>query len=646
MIRAAIALAMAAGACGGDQAVAPAPLPSAPPVATAPAPATATVATTMAMLPRAPGGFGPSMVTVAKRLGPPEDTSDGALLADVDGCASCHPDAAAQWSASAHSFASFGNPIYRFDVDQVRADLGKQASRHCGGCHDMPLMADGLMTADAPIPADDLRSHSGVTCRLCHGVRATSNDGNGSYVWDPAPIEVPKLGDAASVARHKQQVTTFGAASQQARTELCVGCHRGFVSPDMGVPVHLSGLEEVGFWRNSAFTGNGMGRIDKVDAKTCIDCHMEREPASASELGAVRGTIASHRFVGGHTWMASMRDDREHLRRTRAKLEGAASLDIAAAAVFGDASGGGHRLPARTFGVDSGLPRPGVGPGETVAWYLPADGAPVTPGAHVELDVVARSLLVGHRFPGGVLDIQDTWIEVEVADRAGRRIAASGLAHATDRHDREAHVLRTIVVDEHGRALEEHEMAKFRAQIATQTLAPREAQAVRYAFDVPAGAQLPLVATARLRHRSRSLAMQDAVCRSARTDEGRAFIAGARGARTVALDPCKPQPITLVAEARVELGAGASTGASTDGKTSATGASTGGKTSARPAWERMYEHGMALVATVAERQGEARTVLEAALAAAPDARSRAMVAAQLAASAARQGRVEDTIVLV
>jgi tetratricopeptide (TPR) repeat protein len=118
--------------------------------------------------------------------------------------------------------------------------------------------------------------------------------------------------------------------------------------------------------------------------------------------------------------------------------------------------------------------------------------------------------------------------------------------------------------------------------------------------------------------------MQDAVCREAKTAEGQAFIAGARGARTVALDPCKAQPITLIAQARVELGEGATRGS-------------------RPAWERLYEHGMALVATVAERQGEARVVLEAALAAAPDAKARAMIYAQLAWVAGKQGRPDESV---
>src|SRR5262249_28978381 len=160
----------------------------------------------------------------------------------------------------------------------------------------------------------------------------------------------------------------------------------------------LSGLDEPGMWRNSAWTGNGMARIDKVDHKTCIDCHMEREPASKDEYGAKAGTIASHRFLGGHTWMASMRGDTEHLKLLQAKLAGVASIDVAGAVTESD--------------------------NRELVWHLPADGAPIAPGKRISFDVVVRNLLAGHRFPGGVLDIQDTWIEVEVADRTGKRLAS------------------------------------------------------------------------------------------------------------------------------------------------------------------------------------------------------------------------------
>jgi tetratricopeptide (TPR) repeat protein len=520
---------------------------------------------TPARLPMKPGAFGPSLVQITGTGD--RDLTDGNMLSDVDSCSTCHPDAAAQWNTSPHSFASFGNPIYRFDVELARDELGKHDSQMCGGCHDMPLMMDGLMAGT--VPSDDLRAHSGVTCRLCHGIQSVSKDGNGSYVWARTPIEAPDLRDAASIARHRAQVSV-----KKLGTELCVGCHRGFLSPDMDMPVHLSGLDEPGMWRNSAWTGNGMGRVDKVEKKTCIDCHMEREPATKDEYGAKDGTIASHRFLGGHTWMAAMRGDDDHLHRLQAKLQGVASIDVQPAPV-------GHGF-----------------------------------------DVVVRNLLVGHRFPGGVMDIQDTWIEVEVADATGTRIAESGLRHATDAHDDDTHVLRALVVDEHGNVLERHEMPDMRTLIQSQTLAAREAQAIRYSLDgLPTDAKLPLTVTARLRHRSRTLAMQDEVCRASTSEAGKAFLDGAKGTREVHLDPCRPQPITLIAETRVQLGAPTT-------------------------WDKKYEHGMALVSVVSERLDEARTVLEQALAMAPDGKARAMVIVQLAQVAAKQGRADDALALI
>jgi predicted Zn-dependent protease len=122
--------------------------------------------------------------------------------------------------------------------------------------------------------------------------------------------------------------------------------------------------------------------------------------------------------------------------------------------------------------------------------------------------------------------------------------------------------------------------------------------------------------------------MQAAVCAESKTPAGKAFIAGARGARDVVLDPCKPQPITLIAQTQIELGDGAAI------------------STARPAWEREYEHGMALVATVSERLEEARSVLEAALAIAPAGKPHAMILVQLAEVAAKQGRADDALALV
>ena len=51
-----------------------------------------------------------------------------------------------------------------------------------------------------------------------------------------------------------------------------------------------------------------------------------------------------------------------------------------------------------------------------------------SPGSRISLDVVIRNLLVGHRFPGGVLDIQDTW---QKSQQGGRDRASDDMYSGT-----------------------------------------------------------------------------------------------------------------------------------------------------------------------------------------------------------------------
>ncbi len=523
---------------------------------------------------------------------------DGAHLADVETCASCHPDVARMWKTSAHAAASFGNPIYRASIDGFRARIGKAESRFCGGCHDIALVIDGVMKDEISIA--DPRAHAGVTCRTCHGVTSIQPDGNGSFVLSRAPIPLPKKGDPASVDRHR-------TAASRARlgANLCVACHRAFLGKVTGNEHHLPGTDDPTAWAGSAYSGNGMSRVDEVTPRDCIECHMRPEPATDKEPAAKRGRIASHRFLGGHTYLAAMRKDPDQLRRTRKFLRGIASIDIAAAR---DQDG---------------------------RYTLLADGAPVRAGGNMVLDVVVRNLRVGHRFPGGVLDAQDTWIELTVRDARGAVIAEAGRAHATAERDPSAHVLRAIVADGQGTPLLAREVDRFRAVVVNHTLAARDAIAVRYSFDVPArltAARLPLTVVARLLHRSRNLTLQRAACRASRTARGR-DIARARirlGRRP--LDGCVAQPITELATASAKLGAGASA----DGRGRA------------PRWRRLYEHGIALGHSLQERLDEARPSLRAALGAidqmaTPPDGARAAVLTALGYVAGRQGRTDEAL---
>jgi tetratricopeptide (TPR) repeat protein len=540
-------------------------------------------------LPRPPTALAPAQTELAGSL-------TGDTVTETESCAGCHADAAAQWRSSAHAFGSFNNPIYRVVVDRFRADVGKDASRFCGGCHDVALLVDGAMSGE--VAPTDPRAHGGITCRVCHGVEAVRPDGNGSYVLASSPIPVPRDGDDESLRAHKARM----ALAPLRTAQMCGACHRSFLSPETGNPAHLVGQDELGAWERSAYAGSLGARIDEpVDAAECRTCHMPLEPAPQGDAAAKGGRIRSHRFAGANTWLAAMRADVAQVEAVRAMLRGAASIDVAAA-VAADGT--------RT---------------------LPADGAPVRPGEPLTLDVVVRNEHVGHRFPGGVIDAQDTWIEVEVRDARGRRLAEAGTGQQASGEDRTAHRMRAVLGDEHGTPLLVRETQRFRAPVFNHTIAPRDAEVVRYRFDVPAALQpeqLPLHVTARLRHRSRDLAIARAACAEAKTSRGAAFAREASRRSGAPIDACVAEPVTDVASAEARLGDGA-----------------GPRPAAMPAWRRLYDHGLGLLHALQEDVDSARPSLERALDAVPSGadRERAMILHAIAEVAIREGRTDEAL---
>jgi tetratricopeptide (TPR) repeat protein len=388
---------------------------------------------------------------------------------------------------------------------------------------------------------------------------------------------------------------------------MCGSCHRSFLSQETGNTAHLVGQDELGAWQRSAYAGSVSARIDEtVSPSGCRDCHMPLEEASRGDAAAKAGKIHSHRFAGGQTWLASMHGGGAQLEAERAMLRGAASIDIAAA----------------------------IGPDGTRT--LPADGAPVKAGEPLLLDVVVRNERVGHRFPGGVVDAQDTWIEVEVHDARGRRLAQAGLAHERSPGDTMAHVLRALQVDEAGTPLLLRETDRFRSPAYNHTVAPRDAELVRYRFDVPRGVDaraLPMRVTARLRHRSRNLALAKAACLESKTGRGAAFTREVATRTGAPLDPCTAEPVTEVATTETWIGDGANAVA---------------RANAVPPWRRLYGHVLGLLHALQENVDEARPSLEKAWLLVPpgDERASAMLVCAMAEMAIREGRTEEALGLL
>ncbi len=535
-------------------------------------------------LPRPAGPHGPTFSATAQNK-----AVDFALLGETDRCGECHQEIAAQWGESAHAFSAFANPFYRVSLDDFVAANGAEKARFCNGCHDV-----GLQFEDKPQPPshDDARGFAGVTCTVCHSISEATTDGNASYTLNTSPITLPR--DDETLSAHKARV---GQAAL--RTDaLCVSCHRGFLTPDTGHEVVISGIDDFGPWRHSGYAGSKATRIDApVKPQSCTGCHMPRSGPK---------NLPSHRFAGGHTTLAAAIDAPDQLQALEALLKEAVSVDI---------------LPLDTSGVTP------------VA--VDESAVALKPGQRVAFDVVIRNQAVGHNFPGGVKDLRDTWLEVIVTDAAGERLAQSGVEHERTGQEPGAHRLRTVILDSESKAVFEHKVADFRTTVFDRTIKPRDAAVARYAVTLPEGRQLqgPLKVQVRLRHRRLQMALHKRACQDAGTERGKAFRKAAARATGRDVDPCVEQPIVDLVGREVWFGPGA---AERNGAMA-------------PRWQRLWEQGLALEHHVQEHLEEARHALETAHRLIPaDAPKWAhgAVLGELARVAGRQGRTDDAVKLL
>jgi hypothetical protein len=378
--------------------------------------------------------------------------------------------------------------------------------------------------------------------------------------------------------------------------DLCISCHRSFLDGSTGNAHHIVGQDDATPWRRSAYAGSAGERIDApIDEADCRSCHMPRVPAPAGDPGAKHGTLASHAFLGGHTWLAA--SDPALAARAEAFLQSSVFVEV------------------------SQVQR-GNGDAEMVS------EAPIVvhDGERLVVDVVVKNDRVGHKFPGGVSDAQDAWLEVLVKDATGKLVASAGDEHARTSRDPTAHRFLSFVIGADGEERRLRETAEFVTAAYQSTIPPRDASVVRYAFVVPERPKLPLEIEARLLHRTRNLDLARAACDDARTDRGRAFARETPKKRGRAFDPCEPQPVTPISISRARLGLGPAL------------------SSHRPAFERAFGLAQGLSHALGEHVDRAREPIAEALRVARTERERAMAFGLLAELESKEGRTFATFV--
>jgi hypothetical protein len=294
-------------------------------------------------------------------------------------CGGCHPRTLEQQVKSHHE-ASFTNPIFQaqyFESVLPRASrdpaLAAEA-RSCSACHAPVAFANAGGAATREMLTDP--SMSGVTCDLCHTIRAIDGNEplNGNFLSRPSEVKFGPLRGSDN-AHHAY-------SPLQSKSELCGTCHEA--TNHHGLRVKTTFTE----WLASPSAKAGV---------QCQDCHMTRDGlVRAAAIGSEGFVRYTHRFPGAHSG---------------SQVEGAVALAIAPAPaekgagrrvafrVAVDNRKSGHKLPTGSTDLrllwlevvarsgDRQIPVPVTGSGFGLAGQAKEDakalGKDVPPGSRI-----------------------------------------------------------------------------------------------------------------------------------------------------------------------------------------------------------------------------------------------------------------------
>nr|VFJ57033.1 MAG: Cytochrome c554 and c-prime [Candidatus Kentron sp. DK] len=418
-----------------------------------------------------------------------------ALMRD-DYCQDCHADVHQQWRQSAHRWSSFGNPAYRFSARETREvsqrTVGEgRFTRFCAGCHDpVPLFSGALDDPDF----DDTghpTANAGITCTVCHAItRIDSPRGNGDYTIS-APQHYPFTDSdnpllqwinhqliKAKPAFHK--VTFLKPLHKE--PNFCGTCHKVHIPEAVNGYKWLRGQNHQDSYHLSGVSGHGAMSFYYPDkaAHRCARCHMP--PVASDDFGAAflddseRLQVHDHRFPAANTALPALVGLPDRVTDAhRAFLKDALRVDI--------------------FGIKAG----GSITGKLTAPLRPEIPA-LAPGENYLLEVVIRTLRVGHLFTQGTADSNQIWLEV-TAKAGDKIIARRGAREEDGRVDPWTHFLNAYLLDRHGNRIDRRNAQDIFTPLYNHQIPPGAADVAHLSLKVPEDVPGPVTVTVKLQYR-------------------------------------------------------------------------------------------------------------------------------------------------
>jgi hypothetical protein len=412
-------------------------------------------------------------------------------------CQECHADVHEKWSHSAHRFASFNNPAYLFSVRNTREfsmerDGTVQASRFCAGCHDLVPFFSGAF--DDP-DFDDVNhptSQAGITCTGCHAItHLNSNRGNSDYTIEE-PLHYPFtfsdnpflqwVNRSLIKAKPDFHKKTFLKPLHKT-AEFCGGCHKVHLAPEFNHYKWLRGQNHYDPFRLSGVSGHGIKSFyypPKAVPK-CASCHMPLE--ASDDFGAKpfdgKGVLQvhDHQFPAANTAIPALRKMPSWVNDEQRKfLQDTVRVDIVALRDGGT--------------IDGDL----IGP---IRPQIPA----LQPGATYLVEVVIRTMKLGHVFTQGTADSNEVWLDV-AATSGGKFIGRSGgLDPDTGEVDPWSHFVNAYVVDRDGNRIDRRNPEDIFTALYSNQIPPGAADSAHFLLHVPEDAGPDVTVNVRLQYR-------------------------------------------------------------------------------------------------------------------------------------------------
>jgi tetratricopeptide (TPR) repeat protein len=415
-------------------------------------------------------------------------------------CVDCHADIHGRWAYSAHRFSSFNNPAYSFSVQETRQKAYErsgdvQASRFCAGCHDPVVFFSGAFD-DPDFDVEQPAAHAGITCTSCHAItHVNSPRGNADYTIEEPQHYPFAFADSAYLkfvnhqlvkAKPELHKKTF-LKPLHTTSEFCGTCHKVHLPEELNHYKFLRGQNHYDSHLLSGVSGHGVASFyyPPEAEPNCNGCHMELLPSE--DFGSRRfpesdepnlTQVHDHLFPSANTGIPYLLDFPDWVIEAHREFnEGVVDVDI--------------------FGVK---------PGGSIEDELIAPVRPEVPALEVGgdylLEVVVRTLGLGHHLTQGTVDSNQLWLDIAVRDDSGRLLGRSGGLGEGNRVDPWSHFINVYMLDRDGARIDRRNAEDIFVPLYDHQIPPGAGDVVHYRLEVPRGAAADsLTVEAALRYR-------------------------------------------------------------------------------------------------------------------------------------------------